>query len=173
MLDHNRTQVVRSAISWQPQLQILIPHFTSSISTASKESVGDLPIRVYSRGRGCFLSSSFTTDTKTMVRSFSIEHVVVGFAAKKVVEAVDTDLVAAILHASSPSSSDWVGSKSVCLSGGAFCHGRPQRPREGPSPMSRIFFSRSSFRWDGISWRPKPIGTSCSIYSSCPFFLTS
>ncbi len=44
----------------------------------------------------------------------------VAFAATKVVEAVDTYLVAVILHASSPSSSDWVGSKSVCLSGGGF-----------------------------------------------------
>ena len=46
--------------------------------------------------------------------------VVVAFAATKVVEAVDTDLVAVILHASSPSSSDWVGSKTVFLLGGGF-----------------------------------------------------
>ena len=56
--------------------------------------------------------------------------------------------------------------------GGAFCHHRPQRHQEGTSPTLRIFFSRSSFRWDGISWRPKPIGTSCPIYHSCPFFST-
>jgi hypothetical protein len=49
-----------------------------------------------------------------------MERVVVAFAATKVVEAVDTDLVAIIVHASSPSSSDWVGSKTVCLSGGGF-----------------------------------------------------
>ena len=40
------------------------------------------------------MSFLFTMATKTLVRSFGIKRMVVAFAAKKVVEAVDTDLVA-------------------------------------------------------------------------------
>ncbi len=81
---------------------------------------------------------------------------------------------AAVITASRENSDsrEEVTSPPPVVSGGAFCHRRPQRHREGTSPTLRIFFSRSSFRWDGISWRPKPIGTSCPIYHSCPFFST-
>ncbi len=56
------------------RLQILILNFTSWILTTSKESAGDLPSRVQLRGRGVFLSSPFTTASKTSVGSFSIER---------------------------------------------------------------------------------------------------
>ena len=76
-------------ISWQPQLQILIPHFTSLISTMSKESVGDLPIRVHSRGRGVVLADlgavgktaggfRSSSHTKTLGGSFAFAQLRLG-----------------------------------------------------------------------------------------------